>query len=107
MLAQVATIELGPAGIRVDAIGPGLVRTPLTEAMWLMPQIVDEFDENAPLATDTSPDDVADLVTFLASDEASSISGTFQLIDRGADTKRYPDVLGHIDRAMAARIEEI
>ena len=107
MLAQVATIELGPAGIRVNAIGPGLVRTPLTEAMWLMPQIVDEFDENAPLATDTSPDDVADLVTFLASDEASSISGTFQLIDRGAHTKRYPDVLGHIDRAMAATTEEI
>jgi len=102
MLAQVATIELGPAGIRVNAIGPGLVRTPLTEAMWLMPQIVEEFDENAPLATDTSPDDVADLVTFLASDEASSISGTFQLIDRGAHTKRYPDVLGHLDRAMAA-----
>ena len=38
---------------------------------------------------------------------ASSISGTFQLIDRGAHTKRYPDVLGHIDRAMAATTEEI
>jgi NAD(P)-dependent dehydrogenase (short-subunit alcohol dehydrogenase family) len=92
MLAQVAALELGPRGVRVNAIGPGLVRTPLTEGMWTMPSIVDEFNENAPLATDTSADDVANLVTFLASDEASSITGTLQLIDRGAHTKRYPDL---------------
>ncbi len=101
MLAQVAAMELGPAGIRVNAIGPGLVRTPLTEGMWLMPEIVDEFDENAPLATTTGPDDVANLVTFLASDESSSITGDLHLIDRGAHTKRYPDVLGALDRAAA------
>ena len=35
------------------AIGPGLVRTGLTEGMWLVPGIVEEFDENAPLATTT------------------------------------------------------
>jgi len=96
MLAQVAAMELGAKGIRVNAIGPGLVRTPLTEGMWLVPQIVADYDENAPLATTTSVDDVGALVTFLASDESSSISGTLQLIDRGAHTMRYPDVLGHI-----------
>lgn len=93
MLAEVAALELGRVGIRVNAIGPGLVRTPLTEGMWFMPSLVEEFDENAPLATTTSPDDVANLVTFLASDESSSISGTLQLIDRGAHTQRYPDIL--------------
>jgi NAD(P)-dependent dehydrogenase (short-subunit alcohol dehydrogenase family) len=96
MLAQVAAMELGPRGIRVNAIGPGLVRTGLTEAMWLVPPIVADFDENAPLATTTSADDVGRLVTFLASDDASSISGTLQLIDRAAHTMRYPDVLGHL-----------
>jgi NAD(P)-dependent dehydrogenase (short-subunit alcohol dehydrogenase family) len=101
MLAQVAAMELGPQGIRVNAIGPGLVRTGLTEGMWLVPGIVEEFDENAPMATTTSPDDVASLVTFLASDEAASISGTLQLIDRGASTKRYPDIAGHLARAMS------
>jgi NAD(P)-dependent dehydrogenase (short-subunit alcohol dehydrogenase family) len=100
MLAEVAAMELGPRGIRVNAIGPGLVRTNLTEAMWLVPGVVDDFDENAPLATTTSADDVASLVTFLASDEAGSISGTLQLIDRGASTMRYPDLIGHIARAM-------
>jgi NAD(P)-dependent dehydrogenase (short-subunit alcohol dehydrogenase family) len=96
MLAQVAAMELGPSGIRVNAIGPGLVRTALTEAMWLIPPIVADFDENAPLDTTTSADDVGSLVTFLASDDASSITGTLQLIDRGAHTMRYPDVLGHL-----------
>ena len=94
MLAEVAAMELGPRRIRVNSIGPGLVRTPLTEAMWLLPQLVTEFDENAPVATHTSPDDVANLVTFLASDESASISGQLHLVDRAAHTKRYPDMLG-------------
>jgi 3-oxoacyl-[acyl-carrier protein] reductase len=100
MLVQVAALELGPRGIRVNAIAPGLVRTPLTDAMWLLPSIVEDFDENAPLATQTTADDVAGLVTFLASDDATSISGTLQLIDRGAHTKRYPDLPAHF-AAMA------
>ncbi len=100
MLVQVAALELGPGGIRVNAIAPGLVRTPLTDAMWLLPSIVEDFDENAPLETQTSAEDVASLVTFLASDESTSISGTLQLIDRGAHTKRYPDLPAHFARAM-------
>jgi NAD(P)-dependent dehydrogenase (short-subunit alcohol dehydrogenase family) len=103
MLAQVAALELGPRNIRVNAIGPGLVRTRLTEGMWLMPSIVEEFDENAPLATETSADDVANLVTFLASDESSSISGTLQLVDRGAHTKRYPDLPARLAEVARAR----
>lgn len=100
MLVQVAALELGPQGIRVNAIAPGLVRTPLTDAMWLLPSIVEDFDENAPLDTQTTAEDVASLVTFLASDESTSISGTLQLIDRGAHTKRYPDLPAHF-AAMA------
>jgi 3-oxoacyl-[acyl-carrier protein] reductase len=96
MLAEVAALELGPRQIRVNAIGPGLVRTRLTNDMWSMPALVADFDENAPLDTTTSPDDVANFVTFLASDESSSITGTLHLIDRGAHTKRYPDLPAHI-----------
>jgi NAD(P)-dependent dehydrogenase (short-subunit alcohol dehydrogenase family) len=99
MLAQVAALELGPKGIRVNAIGPGLVRTGLTDGMWLMPQIVEEFDENAPLKTSTSTEDVANLVAFLASEESSSISGTLQLIDRAAHTMRYPNLLARFTDA--------
>jgi NAD(P)-dependent dehydrogenase (short-subunit alcohol dehydrogenase family) len=94
-LAEVAALELGPAGIRVNAIGPGLVRTNLSERMFSSPEIVAEFDENAPLATTTSADDVASLVTFLGSDDSTSITGCFHLVDRGAHMMRYPDLAGH------------
>jgi enoyl-[acyl-carrier-protein] reductase (NADH) len=67
--------------------------------MWLMPQIVEEFDENAPLKTSTSTQDVANLVAFLASEESSSISGTLQLIDRAAHTMRYPNLLARFTDA--------
>jgi NAD(P)-dependent dehydrogenase (short-subunit alcohol dehydrogenase family) len=92
MLTQIAALELGPRRIRVNAVAPGLVRTGLTDAMWLVPGVVDEYDENAPLDTTTSPDDVANLVTFLASDESASMTGTLQPIDRGAHMMRYPDM---------------
>jgi NAD(P)-dependent dehydrogenase (short-subunit alcohol dehydrogenase family) len=96
MLTNVAAMELGPSGIRVNAVAPGLVRTGLTEGMWLMPPIVDEFVENAPLGTHPTADDVANLVAFLASDESCHISGSLHLIDGGAHTKRYPDVMKYL-----------
>jgi NAD(P)-dependent dehydrogenase (short-subunit alcohol dehydrogenase family) len=102
MLAQVAALELGPRGIRVNAVGPGLVRTGLTEPMWLVPSIIGEFQENQPLGGRITPDDVASLVAFLASDEASSISGSLHLIDGAAHTRRYPDLLAHLAEAAPA-----
>jgi NAD(P)-dependent dehydrogenase (short-subunit alcohol dehydrogenase family) len=98
MLANVAAMEVGPMGIRVNAVGPGLVQTNLTEGMWLMPSVVEEFIENAPLKTHPTAEEIANLVTFLASDEARTISGSLYLIDGGAHTNRYPDVMAHLER---------
>ena len=92
MLVEVAALELGGAGIRVNAVGPGLVRTGLTDAMWFRPAIVEEFRENTPLDRYAGPDEIANLVAFLSSDEAAFISGSFYLVDGGAHTMRYPDI---------------
>jgi len=100
MLVQVAALELGPAGIRVNAVGPGLVRTNLTDGMWLLPTLVDEYMENAPLGRFSEPSDIANMVTFLASDESSCISGVQHLVDGGAHTKRYPDIIKNIADAF-------
>ena len=97
MLVKVAAMELGPAGIRVNAVAPGLVRTSLTEGAFAFPPIVDGYLENAPLGRYAEPDEIANLVAFLASDEAAFISGTLQLIDGGAHTMRYPDILGLLE----------
>ena len=99
MLVQVAALELGPAGIRVNAIAPGLVRTPLTELSWAMPGIAHGYVENTPLGRYASPEEIAGLVAYLASDEASFVSGSLQLIDGGAHTMKYPDLLGIVASA--------
>lgn len=97
MLVQVAAMELGPRGIRVNAVAPGLVRTGLTEALTMFPAILDGYVENTPLGRYASPDEIANLVAFLCSDEAGYISGTLQLIDGAAHTMRYPDILGTLE----------
>jgi NAD(P)-dependent dehydrogenase (short-subunit alcohol dehydrogenase family) len=94
MLTQVAALELGPSGIRVNAVGPGLVRTQLTEGIFAFPPVVDGYVENAPLGRYAEPEEVAGVVTFLASDEAAYVSGSLYLIDGGAHTMRYPDIPG-------------
>ena len=96
MLVEVAAIELGPAGIRVNAVGPGLVRTQLTTGAFAIPGVVEEYEENTLLGRHAQPEEVADLVAFLASDEAGFISGSLYLIDGGAHTKRYPDIPARI-----------
>ena len=100
MLAKVAAMELGPQGIRVNAVGPGLVHTGLTDAMWSIPGVVEDFAENAPLGEGITPDDIAGVVAFLASDEAKWITGHLHLVDGGAHTMRYPDLPGHVAAAF-------
>jgi NAD(P)-dependent dehydrogenase (short-subunit alcohol dehydrogenase family) len=97
MLVQVAAMELGPAGIRVNAVAPGLVRTGLTAGLTMFPAILDEYVENTTLGRYATPEEIANLVAFLASDEAGFITGSLQLIDGGAHTKRYPDILGRLE----------
>ena len=100
MLAQVAALELGPAGIRVNAVGPGLVRTGLTEGGFMVPGIVEGYEENTPLGRHAQPEEIAGLVAWLASDEASYVSGSLYLIDGGAHTMRYPDLIGIFSQAV-------
>lgn len=100
MLTEVAAMELGARGIRACTIAPGLVRTPASAAFWGVPGVVEEFVDNTTVGRFAEPADVANLALFLASDEASFVSGSLHLVDGGASTGRYPDLPAAIARAL-------
>lgn len=102
MLTQVAAMELAARGIRVNAVAPGFVHTPLTEGAALVPGVVDDYVENTALGRAGTPEDIADAVSFLVSDKASWITGEVLDINGGAHMKRYPDLVGHVNRLMGA-----
>jgi NAD(P)-dependent dehydrogenase (short-subunit alcohol dehydrogenase family) len=93
MLTRVAAMELGPSGIRVAGIGPGLVDTPLTAYQRDVPAFRDAYLESIPLGRVGRPGDIADAALFLASDEASWVSGDTLFVDGAELTRAYPRML--------------
>lgn len=92
MLTKVAALELGRHQIRVNAIGPGLIHTPLTGGMLAIPGLEQAFIDEAPMGRVGEPEDVAQLALYLASDAASLMSGQLLTIDGGASLKKYPEM---------------
>ncbi len=76
----------GRAGIRCNAIAPGLVLTPGAEAVFPSQRLLDAISRHQTLDGFTRPDDVANLAVFLASDESRRITGQTLVIDAGAST---------------------
>ena len=90
MLTKVSALELGRYGIRVNSIGPGLIRTPLTQGLRDIPELEDAFAHEAPLGRIGEPEDVAQLALWLASDASSLMTGQTVQLNGGADINKYP-----------------
>lgn len=92
MLTKQAALELAEYGIRVNAVSPGLVATPLTASLTATPAVLDAFLERIPMNRAAMPEEVAAAALFLASDDASYISGENLVVDGGWATSGYPDL---------------
>jgi NAD(P)-dependent dehydrogenase (short-subunit alcohol dehydrogenase family) len=96
MLTKSAALELGDKGIRVNAVLPGLVQTPLTDAMTGNEALMQDFHESIVLSRAADPVEIAKPMLFLASDEASYITGTSLVVDGGWEITGYPNLAKHM-----------
>jgi NAD(P)-dependent dehydrogenase (short-subunit alcohol dehydrogenase family) len=82
-LTKEMAMELGTKGIRVNAVGPGVIRTPLTERYFQDAEQAQRIKDLHAMARWGEPEEIARAVLFLASDEASFCTGTTLIVDGG------------------------
>ncbi len=92
MLTKNGALEFAADGIRVNAILPGLVQTPLTRRHFDNPDAHAAFVERIPLGRAAQPEEMAGPALFLASADASYVSGASLLVDGAWAVSGYPDM---------------
>ena len=83
MMMRNLAVELGPLGITINNVAPGAIATPINKSLLEDKPKLDALLATIPLGRLGSPQDVAGLVAFLASDDASYITGSTFIIDGG------------------------
>ena len=81
-------------GVRVNAVAPGITRTPLTDQVLQdkgFGEFLKEFAQTVPLGRIAEPDEMANVIMFLLSEQASFVSGSVLFVDGGHDAMLRPD----------------
>jgi glucose 1-dehydrogenase len=89
MLMKSIAQEVAPQRIRVNAVAPGAIRTPINKAAWSTPEAYDALMALVPYKRIGEPDDIARAICWLASDAADYVIGTTLFVDGGMSL--YPD----------------
>jgi NAD(P)-dependent dehydrogenase (short-subunit alcohol dehydrogenase family) len=83
MLTRVSAVQYAPQGIRINGVYPGFVETPMTADLHAQPGVREERTAQTPLGRLAVPEDIAPGILYLASDEASFVTGAELVIDGG------------------------
>ena len=83
-ITQTMALELGPLGVRINAVVPGMIRTPMTAPMFEDPENVKRIRAAHPIGREGQPEEVAAAIAFLLSDDASFITGVALPVDGGS-----------------------
>jgi NAD(P)-dependent dehydrogenase (short-subunit alcohol dehydrogenase family) len=75
--------QLAPEGVRVNAVCPGYIETPMLAPALALPELREQMEKSAPMKRLGRPEDVARVVRFLMSDEAAFVTGTYVVVDGG------------------------
>jgi NAD(P)-dependent dehydrogenase (short-subunit alcohol dehydrogenase family) len=83
MMTQSYALELGPRGVRVNAIAPGMIQTVLSEYYWKDEARCGKILEEQPVRHLGQPEEIAEMAVLLASDRGSYITGQTMIVDGG------------------------
>jgi NAD(P)-dependent dehydrogenase (short-subunit alcohol dehydrogenase family) len=83
LLTQALATELGPFGIRVNALAPGLIRTGFSAALWQAPGLSEAVAARTPLGRLGEPEDIVGAALFLASAASAYVNGAVITVDGG------------------------
>lgn len=98
-------VDLGEYGIRVNAVGPGVTRTYLTEAM-TTPAARRATEQGIPLRRSGTVADIGAMVAFLASSEASYVTGQVIYVDGGITAQLSPQGPGALEKSGSTKEED-
>ncbi|MGH9657225.1 MAG: SDR family NAD(P)-dependent oxidoreductase [Bryobacteraceae bacterium] len=87
MMTKVWAIEFGKHNVRVNAIAPGLVKTDLSAYYWANEAYMARLRETQPIPRVAEPEEVAGMALYLASEEASYVTGQTFIVDGGATAR--------------------
>jgi NAD(P)-dependent dehydrogenase (short-subunit alcohol dehydrogenase family) len=82
-LSRQLAVEWGPHGVRSNVMSPGMVRTPMSESFYQDSQVLQRRSAAIPLGRVGAPEDMAQVVLFLASDRAAFVTGQEIIVDGG------------------------
>lgn len=91
MLVKVSADEMGPVGIRVNAVAPGIIETDLVAIVTAESEVGQSYLRESPISRFGQVDDVAPVVRFLAGPESGHMTGTIVPVDGGHHLRGGPD----------------